>query len=91
MRNSARRARSSHEWPTFAEAEALTAKASIDGFLLNLFEIDGGWGWVWKHEASGMTFGGDCDAHSREVAIVCALQAVPVVIISVDATTVEPQ
>lgn len=78
-------------WPTFAEAETMAQKAHFDGMQLRMLQVDTGWEWTWLHVPSGMTFEGSCDTSSRAIAVVCALQSLPVIIFNVDETTVEPK
>lgn len=58
----------------------MAVKASDDGFVIELLQIDTGFEWVWKHGPSGMTFEGSCDCHIRAVAFVVALENLPVVV-----------
>jgi len=67
------------KWPTYEEAESLANQARDGGFLINMQKVEEFWTWVWLHSASGMTFPGACDCGEKAVALVCALQSVPIV------------
>ncbi len=69
------------EWPTLEEIGVMALLAREEGFSLLLLQLETGFGWVWRHEPSGMEFDGECDAHTYPVAFVCALNAIPKIIV----------
>ena len=66
-------------WPTFEKCEALAKTASDKGFKIKMEPTEKGWSWTWLHEPSGFVFEGDVDTPIKPVAVVCALQGLPVV------------
>lgn len=73
-------------WPSFEQAQALALKAKSQGFTLSMFQLqNGSWSWVWFHVETCTPFEGDCDNIHQAVALICALQDLPLVVtISVD-------
>lgn len=71
----------SYQWPSFEHCEHLAQSASALGLEIKLVESGAdGWAWTWLHVTSGMTFDGSTTAMAKEVALVCALMAMPVIV-----------